>query len=414
MQKIRVGFIYGGRSVEHEISIVSALQAIAAIDREKYDVIPLYITKEGAWYSGSALLELAAYKDMPALLAKAQPVIPNVNANKAAFYIPKTGFLAKWEEIKLDVYFPVIHGSHGEDGCLQGFLELTNLPYVGPGVLGAALGMDKIAMKAVLKDAGLPMPLYTWFYAYEWAADAEALLDRIEGELGYPVIVKPANLGSSVGIAIAENRLGLQDALDFAAQFTGRLLVEKVVPNLREFNCAVLGMPQEVTVSLCEEPVRGQGFLTYQDKYMGGGKGGAAAVKTAGAKTNAAKSTPSGGMSSLSRQVPADISAELTQKIQDLAKAAFIALDGCGVARIDFLYDDEAQNLYVNEINTIPGSLSFYLWEPAGKNFGQLVEDLLQIAWKRQREKAQITYSYEGNILAAMNTQSVKTGAKLE
>ncbi len=416
MQKIRVGFLYGGVSVEHEISIISCLQAMAALDKEKYEIVPLYISKDGQWYTGEALFQMDAYKDMPSLLAKCQSIVPNINRNKAAFYVPKSGLFAKWEEMKIDVYFPVIHGSHGEDGCLQGFLELTGIPYVGPNVLGAALGMDKVAMKAVWKDAGLPVAPYLYFYSYEWEEKAHILMDQIEKELSYPVIVKPANLGSSVGISIAKDRTALQDALDFAAQFTTRLLVEKVVPNLREFNCAVLGLPQSMEVSCCEEPIRGEAeFLDYGKKYGNGGKGTKGYSKNAPAKTAEATSAngPSGGMSNLSRQVPAQISSELTAKIQELAKKSFVALDGSGVARIDFLYDDVAQELYLNEINTIPGSLSFYLWDPAGKDFGQLMEDLLQTAWVRQRQKEKLTFSYEGNILSGMAPAGAKGGGKI-
>ncbi len=380
MQKIRLGVMFGGKSTEHEIAILSALQVMAAADKEKYEIIPVYISKEGQWYSGEALLELEAYKNIDVLLSKCEKVILSPNCNDYKLLGEAKGFFNKVTEIPLDVALPVMHGAHGEDGCLQGLLELTGLPYAGPGVLAAACGMDKIAMKALFQAENLPQVPYMSFSARQWQEYREAICEKIEETLGYPVIVKPADLGSSIGISRADDREAMVDALDLAATFTRRLLVEKCIVKLREINCSVLGDCDSAQASPCEEPVTSNEILTYGDKYMSGGKGK--------------------GMSGATRRIPADLPAEVAANIQELALCAFQAVDGSGVSRIDFIMDNDTGEIFVNEINTIPGSLSFYLWEAAGKPFNELVDDLVDIALRRQRRKASLVYSFEGNILA--------------
>ena len=381
MQKIRLAVMFGGKSTEHEIAIVSALQAIAAADKEKYDVIPIYISKDGQWYTGDALLDLEEYKKLDNLLAKCQKVILSCNANDYKLRgTTRGGLFSKPLEIPIDVVLPVMHGAHGEDGCLQGLLELADLPYAGPGVLGAACGMDKIAMKALLKAEELPLLPYLSFTARQWQEYQEGIVAKIEENLGYPVIVKPADLGSSIGISRADNKETLIDALELAATFSRRFLVEHCVANLREINCSVLGDSDGAKASVCEEPVTTNELLTYDDKYKSGGKGK--------------------GMSGATRQIPADLSPEVAARIQELALCTFQAVDGSGVSRIDFIIDKDTEEIFVNEINTIPGSLSFYLWEASGKNFAELIDDLVTLALKRQREKAALTYSFDGNILA--------------
>ncbi len=379
MQKIRVGVVYGGRSVEHEISILSALQAMAALNTDKYQIIPLYISKAGQWYTGEALLTLANYKNIDDLLARCKKIVISPNSDELKFIVPARGMFSRAEESFVDVILPVIHGAHGEDGALQGLLELMNVPYAGPGILGAAVGMDKIMAKAVLKEAGLPVVPYLAFTSFAWQKQKEELLDRIEKELGYPVIIKPANLGSSIGINKAANRQALEDALDFAATFSRRLLVEVCLVQMREINCSVLGYGDKAIASVCEEPISDSEFLTYQDKY-GGGKGK--------------------GMSGSQRQIPANLPLETSQKIRALAVEAFVALDESGVSRIDFLLDETDGQIYVNEINTIPGSLSFYLWQPTGKAFDELLDELIELALYKNQQKNNLTYSYEANILA--------------
>lgn len=386
--KINVGVFFGGRSVEHEISIISALQVINAIDSSKYNVVPVYITKKGIFYTGDLLNDIQNYKDMDRLLARCkQIVITNHNGEKVISEFPG-GMFRKSHITTIDVAFPVVHGTNVEDGTLQGYLEMLEIPYTGPNVLSSALGMDKIAMRMVLNEAGLPVLDYVWFYSKQWFQDPQLVYENIEKHLHYPLIIKPANLGSSVGITTAENREELEDALDLAARFSNRIIVEEKIVNLREINCSVLGDYEMAAPSVCEEPISSEKILSYKDKYMneGGGK----------------------GMGGAARQMPADIPAEQTALIRDLAVRTFHILDCAGVARIDFLLDTSNDQVYVNEINTIPGSLSFYLWEATGKSFTALTEDLIQLALKRNRERSNLVFSYETNILAMKG----KGGAK--
>ena len=320
------------------------------------------------------------------------------NRGEHKLIIPKKGFFGKEQEIAIDVMVPVMHGAHGEDGCLQGLLELMNIPYTGPGVLGAAVGMDKVMMKAVLRGAGVPVIDGIFFTAEEWYSKREETLNEAERKLGYPVIVKPANLGSSVGISKAEDRDGLAAALDYAATFTGRLLVEHCVTNMREINCSVLGGNGKAKTSVCEEPITSSEILTYADKYMGGSKGAKGSGGAKGSK----------GMSGSRRQIPADLSEEMSAAMRDLAKRSFIALDGSGVCRVDMILDVDQNQIYVNEVNTIPGSLSFYLWEATGMNFTELMDELIQLALKRQRIKESHNFSFDTNILAGFANGGAK------
>ncbi len=393
MNKIRVAVVYGGRSVEHEVSIISALQAVKNLNAAKYEPVPLYITKEGVWYTGEALLDLSAYRDVNSLLAKCQKVI--FHPNRGAYLVTGAmsgGLFKKPFEAAIDVVLPVIHGTHGEDGCLQGLLELSGVPYAGPGVLGGAIGMDKITMKAVLKEAGIPVPEYHWFYYWQWQDDPQAVVDMIARKIPYPMIVKPANLGSSIGITKVQDKSQLEDAIDLAGSFANRILVEQLITPLREINCAVLGSPEKMEVSLCEEPFSTDEILSFRDKYI-----------SAGSKS-------ASGMSGAKRRLPADIPDQLTIKIEELSRRTFVATDGYGVCRIDFLMNEETKEIYVNEINTIPGSLSFYLWEPKGKSFTALLDDLIDLALKRSRRKEKMVFTYASNILAQGGFKGGKGG----
>ncbi len=381
MNKIAVAVIYGGRSVEHEVSIISALQAINALDKEKYQAIPLYISKKGAFYTGDALLNLNNYRDMNKLLAAAQPVYlsPNYGENKI-FSAEKSGMFKKPFEQKIDVVLPVIHGTHGEDGCLQGLLELAGLPYAGPGVLGSACGMDKIMMKAILKEAGIKVADYQWFCFWQWQDSQEQIIAKIEAALLYPLVIKPANLGSSIGISKAANQEELIAAIELASSFSERIIVEEMIKPLREINCAVLGSDRQMEFSLCEEPLTAADILSFGDKYL--------------ANSNTK------GMSGAKRRIPADISEQMAADIQDTAGRAFVAMDCSGVCRVDFLINSESGQIYVNELNTIPGSLSFYLFEPTGKKFGKLLDDLIYTALQRYRVKEKKVYGFTSNILS--------------
>ncbi|MBQ6808185.1 MAG: D-alanine--D-alanine ligase [Firmicutes bacterium] len=380
--KINVAVLFGGRSVEHEVSILSAQQAIAALDKNKYQVIPVYISKEGKWYSGDVLLDVKAFRDIPALLKQAVPVYFSHDYGDQMLYQRQSGglFSKKQAGTRIDVALPVVHGTSVEDGCLQGFLETCGIPYACPSVLGSAVGMDKIMMKAVLREAGLPVVEYQAFTAGDWAEDAEAVLSAIQSKLHFPMIVKPANLGSSIGISRADDPEALREKIELALSFSLRILVEQAVDPLREINCAALGLPGDVEVSVCEEPLNGKEILSFEDKYLSSGS--------------------SKGMSGAKRRIPAELDAETTELIRSYTAKAFSAMDCRGVCRVDFLLDPKSNQVYVNELNTIPGSLSFYLFEPSGVGFDQLLDTMIRAALRAKRDADRLTRVYDSNILA--------------
>ncbi|MBP3381579.1 MAG: D-alanine--D-alanine ligase [Clostridia bacterium] len=385
--KTKVAVLFGGHSVEHEVSIISGLQAFAAFDREKYDVLPIYISKDNRFYTGEALGNIEIYKDMTAFYKTATRVllVPSEKGVDVVKYpAPKFG---KAVVDTFEVAVPVVHGTNVEDGTLMGYLEMLGVPYASCDVTASALGMDKFLMKAALENAGIPVLPAKQYRAKAYALAPDATVDAIESAFGYPVIVKPVNLGSSVGISKADTRDALVAALDLAVSFADTVLVERAVSNLREINCSVLGDADEAIASVCEEPLNATDILSFSDKYLSGGDS-----KT-GAKT-------SGGMSSLKRRCPAQLPDGMTEKVQQMAVDTFKALGCMGVSRIDFLNDTETGEIWVNEINTIPGSLSFYLWEAAGVPFAELMDRLVALAFKRARDREALTFTYESNILA--------------
>ncbi len=391
MAKCRVGVLFGSRSVEHEVSVITAQQVMAAFDRSKYEVIPIYLTKRGEWLSGAKLSDFGAFKAFNPASYERVFIAPDPTVRSLVRAPQSTGGLRKLfgsqKAIELDVVFPAFHGTFGEDGTMQGLLELADIPYVGAGVVGSAVGMDKIIMKAVFREAGLPIVSYVWFSRRKWQEQPEEMVQTIETDLHYPLFVKPANLGSSVGITRVEGREDLYFALDVASHYDRRLLVEEAVEEAIEINCAVLGN-EDPTPSVCEQPVSWEEFLSYEDKYMRGGK--------------------AEGMKGAARRIPAPISEELTAQVQDMAVAAFKALDCRGIARVDFLLKEEGEKLFINEINTLPGSISFYLWEPLGISPAQLVDRLVELAFEAHREKRKTTYSYESNLLEQMGDIRLK------
>lgn len=389
--KINMAVLFGGRSVEHEISVITALQAVRSIDKEKYHIIPVYITKDNEFYTGDALLEIENFRDIQSLLDSCRPVSFFRKAGKSYLIGEKSSFFAKHYQQELDIAFPIVHGTHVEDGTLQGLLELTMLPYIGCDVAASAKGMDKAASKAILKAAGLPVLDCTEFYTSTYFASPEAILDRIEAEQTYPVIIKPVNLGSSIGVYFAANRASLMSGIEQALEFSNHIMVENAIEPLMEINCSVLGDIESARPSPCEEPVNSSEILSYEDKYMSGGK-------------------TSKGMSTLKRRLPAEIPDEMTKAIQDYAARTFQALGCTGVARVDFLVRRSTGEIWVNEINTIPGSLSFYLWDAAGLKYPELIEELVSLAFKRQREQSGIHYSFDANILANFSFGGSKGG----
>ena len=400
--KLKVAVLFGGKSTEHEISIISAIQAIGHINKEKYDVVPVYITKNNDFYVGEDIGKIEEYTHITQLLAKSTQVVwvkENDKVNLVRYPMKKFGNNVMTQ---VDVAFPIVHGTNVEDGTLQGFLATLGLPVVGCDVLSSAVGMNKYVMKTVLKDNNIPVldcKCYTW-KDYE---DVDSLVEKIEKTFEYPVIIKPLNLGSSIGIKKASDRASLLEALDLGFEFSKKILVEHAISKLKEINCSVLGDYESAEASECEEPINSDEILSFEDKYIGGGsKGSAKGAKSGGSK----------GMASLKRKIPADISDEMRDKIRTMAVDAFIALGCSGVSRIDFMIDMETNEVYFNEINTIPGSLSFYLWEPLGMKYEHLLDNMIELALKADRENHKVVYSFETNVLEGVKLGGGSKGSK--
>jgi len=365
-RKIRVGVILGGRSGEHEVSLVSAQSVMAAMDKEKYEIIPIGITKEGRWIAGGD--PVAALKGLPAGDAHhtallGDPTQRGLVSREAMQAVERAA------PIELDVVFPVLHGPYGEDGTVQGLLELADIPYVGAGVLGSALGMDKAVMKDVFKAHGLPIVRYRVYKRRELERGQKRIEDQIEQELGYPCFVKPANLGSSVGVSKVHNRAELAPALHLAASYDRKIVVEEGI-NAREIECSVLGN-DEPEASVLGEIIPCNEFYDYNAKYID-------------------------DRSEL--VIPAPLPESLAQRIRQLAIQAFLAVDCAGMARVDFLLDRETLDVYVNEVNTIPGftAISMYpkLWEASGLPYSALIDRLIELALERHEEKRKTRTSY--------------------
>ncbi len=402
--KINVGVIFGGRSVENEISVITALQAMAAIDTDKYEVTPIYISKQGLWYTGKALTDSNNYKDMNRLYASCEQVyLRPVYGDNRLYKVRKPMFGSDVAAV-LDVILPALHGTNCEDGSFQGAIEMTGIPYAGCNVLASANGMDKITMKMILAQSGIPVVEYAWFTDKEWFDRREQVAARVEKALSYPMIVKPADSGSSVGITAVHDREQLMEAVENAVSYSKRIIVERLVERLKEINCSVLGNYYECEASVCEAPVRSGEILSYADKYLGGGKSG----KTGGGVKQ------SQGMRSTVREIPAQLPQQTTDFIRATAVETFKTLGCDGVARIDFMIDEATDKVYVNEINTIPGSLSFYLWEATGVSFAQLVERLIETAFQRKRDSSFKTTSYKENIFnySVSGAKGAKMGQK--
>lgn len=379
--KTNIAVFFGGRSTEHEISVISANQAMAAMDAEKYNIIPVYISKQGRWYTGELLRDVKNYRNIPELLQKCTEVYMKPIFGDFNLYAAKKKMFGSDIIATIDAAIPVLHGSNGEDGIFEGVLETIGLPYAGCNTLSSANGMDKITMKMILSADGIPVVDYVWFTDKQWFAKRDELIEKIETRLGYPVIVKPANLGSSVGIGRADNREQLIERVDDARRYSFRIIVEDMVENLQEINCSVLGDCDEYITSVLEEPIKSGEILSYTDKYMGGSK-------------------DNRGMHASKKRIPADLPADETERIRFLAGETFRVLSCHGVSRVDVMVDAKTRQIYVNEINTIPGSLSFYLWEAAGVRFDELMDRLVRLALKRKRDQASKTVSYDSNIFA--------------
>ena len=388
--KIRVGVFFGGKSVEHEVSVISGLQAYHSFDRQKYEPVPIYITKDNEFYTGEAVGDISNYKDIPALLKKSMRVFFLYEKGQLKLIRYPVKKLGSSVAAQIDVAFPVVHGANVEDGSLQGFLRHYNVPLAGCDVGASAVTMDKYVMKTVLKDNDIPVLDCVMLNSKEYERDEDAACDKVEARVAYPVIIKPVNLGSSVGIRIARDRESLREALEYAFTFGSRVLAEHAITNLREINCAVLGDYEQAQASECEEPISSDEILSYEDKYVAGKKGGSEGMRTA------------------RRELPADLTSERREEIRQMAVKTFQVLNCNGVSRIDFMIDKDTDKVYVNEINPIPGSLAFYLWEALGKPYPELLDDMVKLALKREREEKKMLTSFDSNSLQNANLAGAK------
>ncbi len=387
-----VGVFFGSRSVEHDVSIVTAHQVIQALQSAGHTVVPIYITRKGSWLTGAGLFDLKNYQqpNLGELPTIKETVLSPSTRYAGLITPPLSGRFGKSTFQRLDVAFSTIHGTHGEDGTIQGLFELADLPYVGTGVLASALANHKIIAKNVLRQAGVPVVDGVGFTRHEWLENPDAVMEQLE-PLGYPVFIKPATLGSSIGVAPAHDAERLRLHIDIAASLAAEILVEKGITNGIEINCAVIGN-HTIEASVLEQPVSGQEFLTYDEKYL----------RSEG---------KSAGMKGAERIIPAPIGPELTATIQAMAIRGFKAIGGRGTARIDFLVQPDEDRVFLNEINTMPGSLSFYLWKESGKTAVGVVNQLLDIALDIHAEKRQTTYDYQSKLLdlaAKSGTKGVK------
>jgi D-alanine-D-alanine ligase len=363
VNKLRVGVIFGGRSGEHEVSLASAAAVFQNLDPDKYEAVPIRIEKDGRW----ALPDRAPKVMKAADVIHAKPIDEPAAKDVELAARPATQTLISG--VSLDVVFPVLHGPYGEDGTVQGLLELANVPYVGAGVLASAVGMDKAAMKLVFAAKGLSICDYEVVLKHDWQRDEHAIMHRVASRLGFPVFVKPANLGSSVGISKAKHAVELRAAISFAAQFDRKIVVEAAVANAREIECAVLGN-DEPEASLPGEVIPSREFYDYEAKYL-----------DEGSRT----------------EVPAKLSEPQAAEIRALAIDAFKAIDCAGMARVDFLLARDTGVLYLNEVNTIPGftTISMYskMWEASGVSYPQLIDRLIALAIERHAAKQQLRTS---------------------
>ena len=391
--KTVIGVFFGGKSVEHEVSIISAMQVIENLDSEKYDVVPVYISKDNRFYTSELLTRIEEFKDLEETKRMSNEVYFTQEDSKLVLNSKKGIF--KKVLAKIDIAFPVVHGINVEDGTLEGLLEMYNIPYVGCDVCSSAVGMNKIIFKKVLEASKLPVVEYETLNISEFEEDADKAYEKITRKLSLPIIIKPANLGSSVGIEIVKQKEEFKDKMQNVFAFCDSVLVERCVTNLREINCSVLGNYNEQEVSVLEEPIKNDEILSYKDKYMGegskSGKLGAKSGKFGGAKGS--------GMASLSRKIPAELTKSQEEEVYSLAKETFKILNCEGISRIDFIIDGDNNKIYVNEINTIPGSLSYYLWQPKRIEFSNLLDRAIRYAIKRKERRDKITYSTDVNIL---------------
>jgi D-alanine-D-alanine ligase len=377
--RLNVGIVFGGQSVEHEISIISALQMIENMNKLLYNPIPIYLTKDNKYMYHEEMINIDFFKNNNHVLKNAREVIFKNNKNKHELLQVKGSRLKKLTE--LDVIFLVVHGTNCEDGTLSAYFDLLNIPYVGSNQLSSSISQNKKMTKLILEQYKIPIVEFVSFNEEDYLLDKEESLKRSK-ELGFPLVVKPVSLGSSVGISKCNDLDNLKDSISNAFQYDKEVIVEKGINNLREFNCSVLGNCYSNETSVVEEVKQTDQILSYTDKYLRGEEG----------KTK--------GIVNTNRIIPAEISKELSDEIKKLASKVFKVIGNSGVSRIDFLYDEQNKKLYVNEINTIPGSLSYYLWQKTELDYPDLINKLIEIALVNYRVKSNKIYTYDTNVLS--------------
>lgn len=388
---INLAVFFGGRTAEHDVSIITGTQLIENADKNKYNIIPVYITRDGKWYTGEKLAHAEFFKKPDLSQKGVFNVTLSPETGKKQLLTKSTFGMKAIAEI--DVAIIAMHGMHGEDGTLQGLMELADIPYQSCGVTGSSASMDKIMAKAAFKGFGIPCLDFIFFERREFEADRDAVVAKIEEIVGYPAITKPANLGSSIGIKKAHNREELYDALELAASYDRRILVEHAIDELKEINCAVLGSGSDAITSLLEQPVTKGEILDFADKYLPSNSG-------------------SKGMKSLDRILPAVLDKETEDSIKKYALEIFKGFDMKGVVRIDFMIDMSNGNVYANEVNTIPGSFAFYLFEPMGIKYSQLIDKLVEIAKNGLKDKENSKFAFDSSILQKIGQGSLKGGIK--
>ncbi len=384
--KKKLGVIFGGNSVEHEISIITAVQAMENLNTDKYEILPIYITKDGKFFMNADFLAIDVFKTMEEIPTKYEEIELTKVDGDLVIQTKKRKMFKNPIISTVDMLMPIVHGTNVEDGTLQGFIETLDVPYAGPTVISGAVGQDKAVMKDILKANDIDQVEYLWVTK---AKSNEQIVELVEAKLGYPVILKPAALGSSIGICTASNEQELLNGLDTAFEFSNKIVVEKMLGDFTEVNISVLGDYKKQQVSVIEQVHKNDEILSYEDKYMSNGKG--------------SKGQSSEGMASLPRIIPAPLSEELTKEIEAVAVETFQLLNCQGVIRLDLMLADG--HIYVNEVNNIPGSLAFYLWEATGMEYSDLLDEVINIGINSYFEKSKTTFSISSNVL---NMQGIK------
>jgi D-alanine-D-alanine ligase len=369
--------VFGGMSVEHEVSIITASQFMENMNQIKYNPIPIYITKNNEFYYDKNMKNVAYFKNLD-VENKATKVEFIKKGNRVHLYGIKNKKLKQLFEIDLVVLS--VHGTNCEDGTLSAYFDFLNLPYIGSSLLASSISQNKITTKVLLENSDLPVVPYTFFDDMDYQKEQESVIDRCEA-LGYPLIIKPASLGSSVGVSRCDNREELITSINDALKYDATILVEKAIVKMKEYNCAVYGNKEKQITSRIEEVLKQDKILSYQDKYLSGSKSGKGIVNT-------------------KRQIPADLDENQVNQIESLASQTFKVVGNSGVSRIDFIYDEEEDIIYINEINTIPGSFAYYLWEHEKLPYTKLIDELVRIALKNYKLKENKTFTYDTNLLS--------------